>query len=60
MFPIAHILSQHQRRRSLTGALATDPVVPERRNRTRMTRVAAVHVTRAPARVCRTPAAKVR
>jgi hypothetical protein len=35
MFPLTYLLSQTQMRRSLVGALATDPVVPERRPRTR-------------------------
>jgi len=35
MFPIACLLSQTQMRRSLVGAVATDPVVAERRPRTR-------------------------
>jgi hypothetical protein len=48
MFPIAYAVSHNQMRRSLVGALATDPVVPERRQRTRRpTRAHATHVTRA-------------
>lgn len=35
MFLIAYFVSQNQMRRSLGGALATDPVVPERPRRTR-------------------------
>ena len=35
MLPIASIVSHVQIRRSLVGALATDPIVPERRRRTR-------------------------
>ena len=35
MIPIAYLVSQIQMRRSLVGALATDPIVPERRRRTR-------------------------
>jgi hypothetical protein len=50
MFPITYLLSQHQMRRSLVGARATDPVVPERRRPTRRpVRAHAAHVTRAPA-----------
>jgi hypothetical protein len=30
MLPFACVLGQNQMRRSLTGALATDPIVPER------------------------------
>ena len=37
MFPIAQVDTHHQMRRSLVGALATDPVVPEPRRRTRLT-----------------------
>jgi hypothetical protein len=36
MFLIAYVVSQSQMRRSLVGALATDPVVPEPRRRTRL------------------------
>jgi hypothetical protein len=36
MFTIAYVFSQSQMRRSLVGALATDPVMPERRRRTRL------------------------
>jgi hypothetical protein len=36
MFPIAYVVSQSQMRRSLVGALATDPVVPERPRRARL------------------------
>jgi hypothetical protein len=35
MFAIAYVVSQSQMRRSLVGALATDPVIPEGRRRTR-------------------------
>jgi hypothetical protein len=35
MFSIAYVVSQNQMRRSLVGALATDPVMPECRRRTR-------------------------
>ncbi len=48
MFPIAYVVSHNQMRRSLAGALATDPIVPERRRRARRTtRAHAAHVTRA-------------
>jgi hypothetical protein len=48
MFPIAYAFSHNQMRRSLVGALATDPVVPERQRRTRHPiRAHAAHVTRA-------------
>jgi hypothetical protein len=44
MLPIAYVLSHSQMRRSLVGALATDPVVPEPRRRTRLTtRAQAAH-----------------
>jgi hypothetical protein len=36
MFAIAYVVSQTQMRRALVGALATDPVIPERRRRTRL------------------------
>jgi hypothetical protein len=36
MFAIAYVVSQSQMRRSVMGALATDPVVPEDRRRTRL------------------------
>ena len=38
MLPIAYITGQHVMRRSLLGALATDPVVPERPRRPRRPR----------------------
>jgi hypothetical protein len=48
MFPIAYVISYNQMRRSLVGALATDPIVPEPRRRTRRpTRAHAARVTRA-------------
>ena len=34
MFPIAYLAVQNQMRRSLAGALATDPILPEPRRRT--------------------------
>ncbi len=46
MFPIAQIDTHNQMRRSLVGALATDPVMPESLRRTRRsTRAHAAHVT---------------
>jgi hypothetical protein len=36
MFPVAYAVSQGQVRRSVVGALATDPVVPECPRRTRL------------------------
>jgi hypothetical protein len=48
MLPIAYTVSHNQMRRSLVGALATDPIVPECRRRTRRpTRAHAAHVIRA-------------
>ena len=46
MFAIAQVDTHTQMRRSLVGALATDPVMPEPRRRTRRTtRAHAAHVT---------------
>ena len=52
MLPIACLITQLQMLRSLVGALATDPVVPERRRTRRATRERAAHATHslAPAR----------
>ena len=51
MLPIAYITSQHVMRRSLLGALATDPVVPERPRRPRRpTRAHAILAALAPGR----------
>jgi hypothetical protein len=40
MFPIASAIAQNQMRRSLVGALVTDPIVPERPPRTRRPTIA--------------------
>jgi hypothetical protein len=51
MLPIAYLTGQQMMRRSLLGALATDPVVPERPRRTRRpARVHAILAAFAPAR----------
>jgi hypothetical protein len=51
MLPIAYITGQHMMRRSLLGALATDPVVPERPRRPRRpTRAHAILAALAPGR----------
>jgi hypothetical protein len=51
MLPIAYITGQHVMRRSLLGALATDPVVPERPRRpTRPSRAHAILAALAPGR----------
>jgi hypothetical protein len=51
MLPIAYITGQHVMRRSLLGALATDPVVPERPRRPRRpTRAHAILAALAPGR----------
>jgi hypothetical protein len=43
MFVIAYVVSQSQMRRAVMGALATDPVLPEDRRRTRLSTRRAAH-----------------
>ena len=57
MFPIAYLAVQNQMRRSLAGALASDPILPEPRRRTWRRRRCGSPTGLPTARVCPPPAA---